>query len=447
LSRTNLWGHLQKKAQEEAAAAALCPLAAGQKKAEEEAAAAAAAREKAQEETDAAKKPIFEEMEIKSSVSDAEPKKEEDQVQPCRRESHAAATEHQPPVLPQQIPIFNAKEEDPAAPLLSAKEEEEAPVPQQIQPPALQQQAIALPSDLKGWNYVFFVFTISFLLGNAGFINAVGLRATGSTTSHYTGMTTRLGIEIAIQDQLHATVDGVNIIIFCLGVGVSTISLGPDKFCFSYAMAVLFLLQGIVLIIAATLPQDEWEKKDHSVVEAFRLKEPFVVVRFLLGFSCGLQNGISCSWAGSIARTTHCTGILADIVIILFSIPYRYSYPDMQRLAFFVPFYFSFFVGGIIGSLAFFQVGPICVLVPAIVALCCSVLVMIFLLVKRRARCYACMEGRPFVDYQMPFANKPIFPDKLSGIESNITCSAQKGRDDASSAGGLNLSESEGKMK
>jgi hypothetical protein len=46
--------------------------------------------------------------------------------------------------------------------------------------------AIALPSDLKGWNYVFFVFTISFLLGNTGFINAVGLRATGSTTSHYT---------------------------------------------------------------------------------------------------------------------------------------------------------------------------------------------------------------------------------------------------------------------
>ena len=260
------------------------------------------------------------------------------------------------------------------------------------------------------------MLTISFLLANAGFINAVGLRATGTTTSHYTGMTTRLGIEIAIQDQLHATVDGCSILVFCLGVGVSTLMIGPDKFRFSYAMAFLFLLQGIVLVVVATLPEDEWEKKGHSVIEAFRVKEPFVVVRFLLGFACGLQNGISCSWAGSIARTTHCTGILADIVIILFSIPYRYNHPDMQRLAFFVPFYFSFFIGGIIGSVFFLQVGPISVLVPAIVALCCSALVMMFLLVKHRARSYACIEGRPFVDYQMPFANNPIFPDKSGAI-------------------------------
>ena len=358
--------------------------AAAEAKTAAEAAAAAAA---------AAPPPAVTKMEINSSVSEAQ--------------------------APQQTSPLDVKEEDPAAPLLLAQVEP-LPVPEQT-PPATQPPKITLPSDLKGWNYFFFVFMVSFLLANAGFVNAVGLRATGSTTSHYTGMTTRLGIEIAIEDQLHATVDGVNIIIFCFGVGVSTISLGPDKFCFSYAMAVLFLLQGIVLIIAATLPEDEWEKKGHSVVEAFRVKEPFVVVRFLLGFANGLQNGISCAWAGAVARTTHCTGILTDIVIIIFLMPYRYSSPDMARLAFFLPFYFSFFVGSLIGAAIFIDIGPPALFVPAFVAITCSILVSIFMAVKYAARKKAANEGRAFVDYQMPFDNTPIFPDKAKAASADDT--------------------------
>jgi uncharacterized membrane protein YoaK (UPF0700 family) len=223
-------------------------------------------------------------------------------------------------------------------------------------------------------------------------------------------MTTRLGIEIAMADAQGEAVDGFNILVYCFGVGVSTIALGPDKFCFSYNMAALFLLQGIILIIAATRPDDDWKKAGPNVTPTFGI--PFVVVRFLMGFAMGLQNGISCGWGGAVARTTHCTGILTDIVIIGFLTPYRYSAPDMARLGFFVPFYFAFFFGGIIGASVYTEIHQSALFVPAFVAIGCSLAVSGFLAVKYQARKKAESEGRPFVDYQMPFDNKPLFPDK-----------------------------------
>ena len=226
----------------------------------------------------------------------------------------------------------------------------------------------------------------------------------------YTGMTTRLGIEIAQHDEQGEAVDGFNILIYCLGVGVSTIALGPDKFECSYNMAALFLLQGIILIIAATRPADDWHKKDPNFTPTFGI--PFVVVRFLMGFAMGLQNGISCGWGGAVARTTHCTGILTDIVIIGFLTPYRYSAPDMARLGFFIPFYFAFFFGGIIGASIYSKIGSSALFVPAFVAIGFAIVVSGFMAVKYHARKKAESEGRPFVDYQMPFDNKPLFPDK-----------------------------------
>ena len=79
------------------------------------------------------------------------------------------------------LDIITVKEEDPGAPLLLGEVVEVAPQPK---PPP----KFSLPTELKGLNYFLFVGATAFLLVNAGFVNAVGLKATGSTNSHYTGV-------------------------------------------------------------------------------------------------------------------------------------------------------------------------------------------------------------------------------------------------------------------
>jgi hypothetical protein len=81
------------------------------------------------------------------------------------------------------LDIITVKEEDPGAPLLLGEVVEVAPQPTPPPPPKL-----TVPTELKGWNYFLFVGSTAFLLVNAGFVNAVGLKATGSTNSHYTGV-------------------------------------------------------------------------------------------------------------------------------------------------------------------------------------------------------------------------------------------------------------------
>ena len=81
------------------------------------------------------------------------------------------------------LDIITVKEEDPGAPLLLGEVVEVAPQPTPPPPPKW-----TVPTELKGWNYFLFVGSTAFLLVNAGFVNAVGLKATGSTNSHYTGV-------------------------------------------------------------------------------------------------------------------------------------------------------------------------------------------------------------------------------------------------------------------
>lgn len=75
---------------------------------------------------------------------------------------------------------------------------------------------------------------------------------------------------------------------------------------------------------------------------------------YLVCLACGLQNGMCTTFSGAVIRTTHVTGILTDIGLIIGqAIFHKRTRKHLWKLKILVPLYTSFCCGGIIGWFAF----------------------------------------------------------------------------------------------
>ena len=75
---------------------------------------------------------------------------------------------------------------------------------------------------------------------------------------------------------------------------------------------------------------------------------------YLICLGCGLQNGMCTTFSGAVIRTTHVTGILTDIGLIIGqAIFHERTRKHLWKLKILVPLYTSFCCGGIIGWFGF----------------------------------------------------------------------------------------------
>jgi hypothetical protein len=75
---------------------------------------------------------------------------------------------------------------------------------------------------------------------------------------------------------------------------------------------------------------------------------------YLICLGCGLQNGMCTTFSGAVIRTTHVTGILTDIGLIIGqAIFHERTRKHLWKLKILIPLYISFCCGGIIGWFAF----------------------------------------------------------------------------------------------
>ncbi len=75
---------------------------------------------------------------------------------------------------------------------------------------------------------------------------------------------------------------------------------------------------------------------------------------YLISFACGLQNGMCTTFSGAVIRTTHMTGILTDIGLVLGqAIFYPRTRKHLWKLKVLLPLYGTFCLGGIIGWFAY----------------------------------------------------------------------------------------------
>lgn len=95
---------------------------------------------------------------------------------------------------------------------------------------------------------------------------------------------------------------------------------------------------------------------------------------YLVCLACGLQNGMCTTFSGAVIRTTHVTGILTDIGLVIGqAIFHQRTRKHLWKLKILIPLYASFCCGGISGWVAFKYMRHKAILLPCVIIVCLGV--------------------------------------------------------------------------
>ena len=177
------------------------------------------------------------------------------------------------------------------------------------------------------------------LAGLAGFINVVVLGFFHVPVSHMSGAVSNLSIEVA--GGRFGTVPLVLLILvgFLLGAALSGLLIGARQLVPGRRYGVALCLEGGVLALATAL---------------LRAGQPIGVA--LAAAACGIQNAMASSYYGLVLRTTHVTGIVTDLGVMLGHWLRRQRVHRWQMLLL-LSILTAFFAGGVVGALAFARIG------------------------------------------------------------------------------------------
>ena len=183
---------------------------------------------------------------------------------------------------------------------------------------------------------------------SAGFINSVGLGFFHTPVSHMTGAISHLGMDAAGAKWTDAFSSLTIILGFVAGAALNGMIVGAWKLIPGRRYGVAMVVEG-GLLGAATL----------LFLAQHRLALPAV------SMACGLQNAMSSSYCGLMIRTTHVTGIVTDIGVML-GHWIRHRQIEGWKLRFLLLVVSAFGFGCWLGQLADARFGPACLALPAI---------------------------------------------------------------------------------
>ena len=184
--------------------------------------------------------------------------------------------------------------------------------------------------------------------GTAGYVNSVGLGFFHTPVSHMTGAFSHLGIDLAQGLWTDAWASLAIVLGFLFGAAFAGIIVGAWQLVPNRRYGVALMVEGLLLGLATVLL--------------------FTRQRFglaLVAMACGLQNGTTSSYCGLIIRTTHVTGTMTDIGVML-GHWVRHRQIEWWKLRFLLGVVLAFGVGGWSGSMANLRFGPLCLSVAAV---------------------------------------------------------------------------------
>jgi uncharacterized membrane protein YoaK (UPF0700 family) len=180
--------------------------------------------------------------------------------------------------------------------------------------------------------------------GTAGYINSVLLGFIDTPVSHMSGAVSRLGLNVA-EGHISAAFGSLFIILgFLLGSILVGIFVGATKLGPSRRYGIVMLAEGLLLLIAVLLLQ---------------LKSPLGPV--IAATACGLQNAMSSSYCGLMIRTTHVSGVVTDLGVMI-GHWLRHRRIVVWKLKFLIAMLASFGCGGFIGATFDIIFGPVCLI-------------------------------------------------------------------------------------
>ncbi|MCP3175576.1 DUF1275 domain-containing protein [Desulfuromonas sp. KJ2020] len=184
------------------------------------------------------------------------------------------------------------------------------------------------------------VFVFGALLASvAGFVNVVLLGIYHVPVSHMSGAVSRLAIDITTTNR-GDLVGAFSIFAgFLAGAVLSGLIIGSTQVRPGRRYGITMMIEGAI-IGAAT----------------FLLMAQLSIGIPLAAMACGLQNAMASSYYGLIIRTTHVSGMVTDIGVLIGQ-GLRYRHIEWWKLFLLTTLLGGFFSGGLIGGLAYAWVG------------------------------------------------------------------------------------------
>jgi len=186
-----------------------------------------------------------------------------------------------------------------------------------------------------------------FLALLAGITNSVGLLGfQHQSISHLSGTATLLGTQLlAFNDSTWHLL--YIVISFVLGSSLSSLIVGCTALKLGRRYNFALLLESF-LLFSAMFVLNEGSQWGHYFASA----------------ACGLQNGLVTTYSGAVVRTTHVTGVLTDLGIML-GMKLKGEAIHHRRLALYLFIIFGFIIGGVIGGFSFPMLGINTLAIPA----------------------------------------------------------------------------------
>jgi len=176
--------------------------------------------------------------------------------------------------------------------------------------------------------------------GTAGFINSIALGAFRSPVSHMTGAVSYLGMELAGGGLRNALATLTIIVSFMLGAALAGLIVGAQDLAPGKRFGWALCCEGALLAASMAL-----------------LTSGHTSGVLLIAMACGLQNATTSSYFGLMIRTTHVTGTVTDIGVML-GHWLRHQKIERRKLVFMVGVVAAFGAGVWVGALADARWGP-----------------------------------------------------------------------------------------
>lgn len=192
--------------------------------------------------------------------------------------------------------------------------------------------------DRKLRDRIIIVTVGSILAVNAGWLNAVAIETTSVAVSHVTGTLSVISMDIIDGQWDDLSFRCVTLFSFTFGAFVSGILIPGQSFHLSRFYYRAIGLEACCIVVAfVAFP-------NHYIFNAF------------LAMSCGIQNAITTRYSGNILRTTHHSGTLTDIGVIIGHFCGG-NHTDTWKLSVLIPLFLSFVFGSGCGLLVSRKLG------------------------------------------------------------------------------------------
>lgn len=175
----------------------------------------------------------------------------------------------------------------------------------------------------------------------AGFVNAIGfLGVHHHGLSHVTGQVTLVSIRLAEGDGAEALRGVLVGVWFFVGAVLSGVIIQRSELSRrGRRYGVAMVVESALLLIGTALLLQGNERGE-----------------YLAAMACGLQNAMASSYSGAVLRTTHMTGVVTDLGILI-GHWLRREPLEAQRLRLLVVLLSGFLTGGALGAVTFQTIG------------------------------------------------------------------------------------------